>query len=619
MTNPRPPKISFGSASAAEEDFVPLRLVVIADLAPQNSPLVAAHPRLLSIDKDSFTEILHTLCPNVELHIQDPQTPQPSFTTIQLAPEDLKSFHPAALVRQVDSLRKLLEGRQALLDLRDRKLSRDQFLEKMKSAPLPFFSPAAFSAPPSAQRSPARKPSDPTIPSSLTAVPPAASGGNLDAILSMVETPAEPAPPSTLGGGARVQQFIDSMMDSRGAQPAVDRATVDSLLVEADRVLSDRMNDILAHPEFSRLETAWRSLKFLVDRTDFRSPIRLQVVAARKEDLLKVLNFLIEEAEVAETPVAAVITDFEFDSSAPDMDLLRQAAQLAEQLMAPLVANVGAKFFGKPSPSDVAAIPVLSSHMESAPFVKWTGLRESGISRWLGVTFNRFLLRGRFDESSSGKLPFDFHDRGDGVWGNASWAVASLLVRSFASSQWCGHITGIQGGGLVDDLPLHSWRFPSGEETRAPLQTLFLHGREADFADEGFLVFQSGQDQDMAVLLRAPTAHKPERYPDPRDTEAARLRATLAYQLVAGRFAHYLGMLLRKHSSLASASELQNAIVQGLRAHLGKGGAGGNVDVALQDSEHRAGFWDVAISISPGPSIWPLPIKIDLVLPHRKF
>src|SRR5262245_11960551 len=55
----------------------------------------------------------------------------------------------------------------------------------------------------------------------------------------------------------------------------IDRAFVDLLISEIDARMSRQIDEILHHPTFQKLEAAWRGLKFLVDRVDFRENTRV--------------------------------------------------------------------------------------------------------------------------------------------------------------------------------------------------------------------------------------------------------------------------------------------------------------------------------------------------------
>ena len=593
-----------------EQKIIPLRMVAVADLAPEDSPLHKGGGSAFRVDKDSFNDILHEICPRVAFHLPDATTN--AYTRIEFPVADLKSFHPANLVHEAESLRTMLDGRQAVVDLRDRKIDREQFLEKLKVSPLPMLNPEAVSR---AMRSASESRIKQSPPPKPAPLPKSENEGTLDSILDMVESPANvpQAPVETTEGAARVQQFISDMFEGKGTRDPVDRRALNELLAECDKMLSDRLNDVVCAGEFCRLETSWRSLKFFVDRTDFREPIQLDVIPAKKEQLPEVMKALLEDSDSAEVPPAVVITGFEFVNSPPDMACLKESAELAEQLQAPLLVNVGAGFFGKANALEAARIPILQSYLESAEFVKWESFRQSEASRWVGVCFNRFLLRGPYDESSANKLPFQYKVRGDGLWGNSSWAIGSLLTNSFARSGWCGHITGMRAGGAIENLPVISRRLSSGGETQIPLETIFPKDREDDFYTAGFMVLQSGENQDKAVLLRAPSAHLPEIYPDARETEISRWRSMLTYQLVAAQFVRYLGPMLQKLEPLGSPSEIERALEQGFHALVAKSGAADTVGVQtnVRAGEDRPGFYELQIRIRPGPSIWSLPIELQ--------
>src|SRR4051812_39885095 len=73
-----------------------------------------------------------------------------------------------------------------------------------------------------------------------------------------------------------VQAFITEMLSPGRALERVDKSMADAMIAEIDKRLSAQVNEILHHPEVQKLESAWRGLKFTIDRVDFRENIRVE-------------------------------------------------------------------------------------------------------------------------------------------------------------------------------------------------------------------------------------------------------------------------------------------------------------------------------------------------------
>ena len=66
----------------------------------------------------------------------------------------------------------------------------------------------------------------------------------------------------------------------------VKKAMVDRMIAEIDAKLSQQMDEILHHEDFQSLESAWRGLQLLVERTNFRENIKIEILNVSKQDLL---------------------------------------------------------------------------------------------------------------------------------------------------------------------------------------------------------------------------------------------------------------------------------------------------------------------------------------------
>src|SRR5512141_1266983 len=83
-----------------------------------------------------------------------------------------------------------------------------------------------------------------------------------------------------------VQAFIAELVAPKREGEKVDKAFVDALIAEIDVKLSRQIDEIIHNSTFQKLESAWRGLKFVVDRTDFRENVKIELLNCSKEDLL---------------------------------------------------------------------------------------------------------------------------------------------------------------------------------------------------------------------------------------------------------------------------------------------------------------------------------------------
>ena len=143
-----------------------------------------------------------------------------------------------------------------------------------------------------------------------------------------------------------VQAFIADLLKSDEHNQKINKVFVDRMIVEIDKKVSAQVDKILHHPEFRELEAAWRSLKILVDRTDFRENIKIELLSVSKQELLEDFEnapevvqsglykqiYSSEYGQFGGEPVGAMIANFDFGPSVPDLKLLQYAASVGAML-----------------------------------------------------------------------------------------------------------------------------------------------------------------------------------------------------------------------------------------------------------------------------------------------
>lgn len=165
-----------------------------------------------------------------------------------------------------------------------------------------------------------------------------------------------------------------------GSHARVDPLRLDHYLAIIDRKLARQIDAILHHPAFQALESAWRGLQFLVDRTDFRRNVCIEVLDVSKEtlredfedapDLIQSGLFQLTYAQEYDTPgaypIAAIIANYEFDAGTPDIALLRNLSKVAAAAHMPFIGAVSPAFFGRSSMEEVSGIRDLAGYFENA-------------------------------------------------------------------------------------------------------------------------------------------------------------------------------------------------------------------------------------------------------------
>lgn len=392
-----------------------------------------------------------------------------------------------------------------------------------------------------------------------------------DSILDRIIAETRLSPEDEAYGIARrgVSAFIEELLKPHNQQQPVKKAMVDRMIAEIDSKLSQQMDEILHHPSFQALESAWRGLKLLVDRTDFRENTRIELINASKQDLLEdfedspdiVQSGLYKHVYTAEygqfggKPVGALISNYYFGPSAPDIKTLQYVASVASMAHAPFIASAGPQFFGLESFNGLPDLKDLKDHFEGPQFAKWQSFRERDDARYVGLTLPRFLLRTPYDPVENPVRSFVYRENVAGshedyLWGNTAFAFATRLTESFARYRWCPNIVGPQNGGAVEDLPLHHFESMGEIETKIPTEVLVSDRREYELAEEGFIALTMRKGSDNAAFFSANSTQKPKFFGNSEEGRNAelnfRLGTQLPYLFIVNRLAHYLKVLQRE-------------------------------------------------------------------------
>lgn len=430
-----------------------------------------------------------------------------------------------------------------------------------------------------------------------------------------------------------ISAFIEELLKPQNQGEPVKKALVDRMIAEIDSKLSQQMDEILHHADFQALESSWRGLKLLVDRTNFRENIKVEILNVSKQDLLDDFEdspevvqsglykhiYTAEYGQFGGQPVGAIIANYYFSPSAPDVKTMQYVASVSSMSHAPFVSAAGPKFFGLESFTGLPDLKDLKDHFEGPQFTKWQSFREQEDSRYVGLTVPRFLLRNPYDPEDNPVKTFVYkenvaNDHEHYLWGNTAFTFASKLTDSFAKFRWCPNIIGPQSGGAVEDLPLHHFESMGEIETKIPTEVLVSDRREYELAEEGFIALTMRKGSDNAAFFSANSVQKPKFFGISEEGKTAELNYKLGTQLpylfIVNRLAHYLKVLQREQiGSWKERTDLELELNKWIRQYVAdQENPSAEVrsrrplraaQVVVSDVEGEPGWYRVSLSIRP--------------------
>lgn len=346
-------------------------------------------------------------------------------------------------------------------------------------------------------------------------------------------------------------------------------ASIKHHIAQIDARISKQLNEVMHASEFQKLEASWRGLHYMVHQSETGEMLKIRVMNVSKKDLLKDMEKAVEfdqaaifkkiyEEEYGQFggfPYGALIGDYEFGGDPQDITLLEKMSNVAAAAHAPFIAAAHPALFNLESftnigvPRDLAKI---FDNRKEAKYVKWRSFRDSEDSRYVGLALPHVLMREPYGKETVPVEAFDFEEEVDGkahnkyLWGNAAYALAARLTDAFARYNWCAAIRGVEGGGLVEGLPTHSFRTDEGEVAlKCPTEIAITDRREKELSDLGFIPLIHCKGTDYAAFFGAQSANRPRKYDTDAANANARLSAQLQYILATSRFAHYLKAMMR--------------------------------------------------------------------------
>jgi type VI secretion system protein ImpC len=332
------------------------------------------------------------------------------------------------------------------------------------------------------------------------------------------------------------------------------------------------------------LEASWRGIKYMMDQSETSSMLKIRVLNVSKKELLRDLQrapefdqsvmfkkvYEDEFGIFGGEPFGALVGDYEFSKHPEDIELLEKVSQVAAGAHAPFLTAAAPELLNLDSFSQLGDPRDIGKIFDSTEFAKWKSFRASEDSRYVGLTMPRVLMRLPYGKDTKPVDDFNYEEGVDGtdhskyLWGNAAYALGARLTQAFAQYGWCASIRGVEGGGLVEGLPTHTFRTDEGDVAlKCPTEVAITDRREKELADQGLIPLVHCKGTDYAAFFSVQSSNKPKKFDKAAANANARLSAQLPYILAVSRFAHYMKSIMRdKIGGFMSRGQCQTFLTQ---------------------------------------------------------
>ncbi|TWT90075.1 hypothetical protein Mal64_04580 [Pseudobythopirellula maris] len=376
-----------------------------------------------------------------------------------------------------------------------------------------------------------------------------------------------------------LQEFINHVVDDSEVTSRDAAAEINDWIAKIDEKISAQLNEVMHAESFQKLEGSWRGLHYLVHQSETGTSLKIRVLNVTKKELLKDLETAVEfdqsalfkkiyEEEYGQLggePFGLLVGDFEFSRHPQDINLLKLVSNVAAASHAPFISAASPALLNLQSYTELPNPRDLAKIFESAAHISWRSFRDSEDSRYVALCMPRVLSRLPYGKDFTAVEEFDFEELVDGrdhtryLWMNAAWAYATRVTDAFSQYGWYAKTRGVEGGGKVEGLPVHTFNTDDGDVAmKCPTEIAISDRREFELSTLGFLPLLHAKNTDFAVFMGAQSAQKQKTYFDDAATANADLSTKINFLMCVSRFAHYLKVMARdKVGSMLEAQQCE--------------------------------------------------------------
>ncbi len=360
-----------------------------------------------------------------------------------------------------------------------------------------------------------------------------------------------------------------------------------------DELISEQIDAVLHNKRFQALEASWRGLWFLIDAVVNPENTKIRLLDVSWKDLARDMErapdfdqsglfHLIYNEEFGTPggePFSVLLGDYYVahrpyeDHRIDDVFTLQGISRAAAAAFCPFVCSAAPQLFGLDDFDNLGLHINVDEIFRSHDYVRWRSMREHDDSRFLALTLPQVLMREpyrdnrrsrrglRFNESVAGK------DNRKYLWGNACFALGTVLIREFSEVGWFSHIRGVPrdhyGGGLVTQFPTPAYRTDSSHAmVKMSTSVTVTDQLERELSDYGMIALCHCFQTPYAVFNNCPSLQIPKVYAKKSATANARISSMLQQILCGSRVAQYIKVIIRDKVGSYTTAESCERLLQ---------------------------------------------------------
>ncbi|VAW57586.1 Uncharacterized protein ImpC, partial [hydrothermal vent metagenome] len=283
----------------------------------------------------------------------------------------------------------------------------------------------------------------------------------------------------------------------------------DEMLAMVESALQMHMRNILHHPDFQTLESAWQSIYFLIKRIETGSKLKIFLLDISKNELQSDLAIeeisksriykLFYDTALGDSPWSVLVGNYNFKDTISDIALLENIGTVAKQIGAPFLSAADETLAGCESFDQTPDYSDWNYHTNIDAKNAWQALRHSTVAPYIGLALPRFLLRLPYGKKSDPVDAFKFEEMSENnshnhyLWGNAAFLKLECLARNFNQHGWQMQLGEVF---QTDNLPIHYYT-DEGEIIGKPIAEIMLTEKGGEILREnGLTPIWSVRNQD---------------------------------------------------------------------------------------------------------------------------